>query len=292
MALVTTQQLTDYYNHYRENEITFTKEMIQLLSINPREIYVKCNGNQWPCIINSTSFQLCRIIVGVKGGAYAMLSNKDVGIVSVRFCFVNSDRQPVALFVNGHVEEIKPYMNSAELAVVTIVFTQRPPDDLIEKFGTVFDANENAMRRKEERIVLNPDVKRKLGLEKEETVVHVQGVPRNCVLRDLSFSGAKIIMMGIPKFIMNQPVILQVSFQDPGEVIQIMGVIVGTSSIQGRKDILVASIKFEEKNVPIQYKIRINNYIVTARKNILTNPQSTAAQNTESAKVTQADLPI
>lgn len=187
MAIVTTQQLADYYNHYRENEITFTKETMQLLSINPRELYVKCNGNQWPCIINSASFQLCRIIVGVKGGAYAMLSNKDVGSVSVRFCFVNSDRQPVAFFVNGHVQEIKPYMNSAGLAVVTITFTQRPPDDLIEKLGTVFDANENSIHRKEERIALNPDVKRKLGLEKEETVIQVQGVPRRCVLRTFRF---------------------------------------------------------------------------------------------------------
>lgn len=287
MAIVTTQQLADYYNHYRENEITFTKETMQLLSINPREIYVKCNGNQWPCIINSTSFQLCRIIVGVKGGAYAMLSNKDVGSVSVRFCFINSDRQPVAFSVNGHVQEIKPYMNSAELAVVTIAFTQRPPDDLIEKLGTVFDANENAIHRKEERIVLNPDTKRKLGLEKEETVIQVQGVPRHCVLRDLSFSGAKVIMMGIQKFIMNQPVILQVNFQDPEETLQIKGVIIGTGEIQGRKDILVASIKFDKTTVPIQYKIRINNYIVTIRKNILTN-----GQNSDAQKVTQAALPI
>lgn len=287
MAIVTTQQLADYYNHYRENEITFTKETMQLLSINPREIYVKCNGNQWPCIINSTSFQLCRIIVGVKGGAYAMLSNKDVATVSVRFCFINSDRQPVAFFVNGHVQEIKPYMNSAELAVVTIAFTQRPPDDLIEKLGTVFDANENAIHRKEERIVLNPDTKRKLGLEKEETVIQVQGVPRHCVLRDLSFSGAKVIMMGIQKFIMNQPVILQVNFQDPEETLQIKGVIIGTGEIQGRKDILVASIKFDKTTVPIQYKIRINNYIVTIRKNILTN-----GQNSDAQKVTQAALPI
>ena len=274
MALVTTQQLTDYYDRYRENEIVLSSDMMKLLGMNPREIYVKCYGNQWPCIINSTSFQLCRIIVGVRGGAYAMLSNKDVNIVSVRFSFVNSDRQPVALFVNGRVEEIKPYMSSEELAVVTIAFTQRPPDDLIEKFGVIYDANENAIRRRDVRIVLNPDVNRVLGLEKKETVIHVQGVPRNCILQDLSFSGAKILMMGIPKFIENQPIVLQIAFQDNLEVNQIPGVIVRTSSIEGRKDILAAHIKFDEANIPIQYKISINNYMVMARKTILMNQQN------------------
>ena len=131
MALVTTQQLQDYYDHYRDSEITFTKDITHILKVDPRQIYVKCNGNQWPCIINSTSLMACRIIVGIKGGAYAMLSQKETGPVQVRFCFTNSDGQLISFFVNGRVSDIKPYMNSAELAIITISFTQRPPDDLI-----------------------------------------------------------------------------------------------------------------------------------------------------------------
>ena len=201
MALVTTQQLQDYYDHYRDTEIPFTKEITRILNVDPRQIYVKCNGNQWPCILNSSSLMACKIILGVKGGAYAMLSQKETGPVSVRFCFIDSDKQMLAFFVNGKVSEIKPYMNSAELSVITISFSQRPPDDLIERLGTLLDANANAIRRKEERIIINADVKRKLGLTKEEAIVQIQGVPRHCILRDLSFGGVKIIMMGIQKII-------------------------------------------------------------------------------------------
>ena len=82
-----------------------------------------------------------------------MLSHKETGPVSLRFCFADYDKQMISFFVNGKVSDIKPYMNSAELSVITISFTQRPPDDLIERLGTLLDANANAIRRKEERIM-------------------------------------------------------------------------------------------------------------------------------------------
>ena len=286
MALVTTQQLQDYYDHYRDTEITFTKEITRILNIDPRQIYVKCNGNQWPCIVNSTSLMACRIIVGVKGGAYQMLSQKETGPVQVRFCFIDSDKQMISFFVNGKVSDIKPYMNSAELSIITISFTQRPPDDLIERLGTLLDANANAIRRKEERVILNPDVKRKLGLTKEESIVQIAGVPRHCVLRDLSFGGVKILMMGIQKYVENQQAILQLRFEDPQEVIQVGGIVVATSPIEGRKDILMVSIKFGDKTVPIAYKIRINNYLVNMRKHVFA-PAETTEQKLAAAKAAQ-----
>ena len=215
-----------------------------------------------------------------------MLSQKETGPVQVRFCFVDSDKQMIAFFVNGKVSEIKPYMNSAELSIITISFTQRPPDDLIERLGTLLDANANAIRRKEERIILNPDVKRKLGLTKEEAIVQIQGVPRHCILRDLSFGGVKILMMGIQKYVENQQAILQLRFEDPQEIIQVGGVVVATSPIEGRKDILMVSIKFGDKTVPIAYKIRINNFLVNMRKHVF-QPAETTEQKLAAAKAAQ-----
>ena len=286
MALVTTQQLQDYYDHYRDSEITFTKEITRILKVDPRQIYVKCNGNQWPCIVNSTSLMACRIIVGIKGGAYSQLSQKETGPVQVRFCFTNSDNQMISFFVNGRVSEIKPYMNSAELAIITISFTQRPPDDLIERLGALLDANANAMRRKDERIILNPDVKRKLGLSKEESIVQIQGVPRHCIIRDLSFGGVKIIMVGIQKYVENQQALLQMRFEEPNEVIQVGGVVVASSPVEGRKDILMVSIKFGDKTVPIAYRLRINNYLVNLRKHVFA-PAETTEQKLAAAKAAQ-----
>ena len=70
MAMITAQQLTQYYNDYKSTEITFTKAILKILGLDPRQIYIKIEGVQWPCIINSASFSLARIIIGRNGGAF------------------------------------------------------------------------------------------------------------------------------------------------------------------------------------------------------------------------------
>lgn len=269
MGLATSQQLQNYYDHYRDTEITYTKDILRTLNLDPRQIYVKCNGSQWPCIINSTSFIAARIIIGAKGGAFAEITKKDVPPVNIRFCFIDADNQPLSFFVTGKVSEVKPYMSSQDLVIVTITFTQRPPDDFIEKIGALLDANVNAVRRREERIILNAEVKRKMGLYKEETIVLVQGVPRRCILRDLSFSGVKLILQGLSKFLQDKEAMIQMRFEDPSEILSLKGTVVSTGIVEGRPDIIIASIKYDEQSVPLAYKMRINNYLSNIRKNIL-----------------------
>lgn len=279
MGIATSQQLTRYYDQYRDTEITFTKDIIRALGLDPRQIYVKCNGGQWPCIINSTSFQLARIIVGTKGGAFSELAKKDAPNVNIRFCFrTEAENETIMFLVTGRVAQIQPYMNSKELVVVTIQFTQRPPDDLIEIVGRLLEANANAVRRREERIIINEDSKRKLGLSKEECIVVIQGVPRHCVLRDVSFSGAKILLIGLSQFLKNKEADLRLDFDDPAETLQIKGTIVAADLIQGRKDICAASIRFDESQVPLSYKLHINDYLTQVRKTQLSASDQIAQQ--------------
>ena len=140
MGIITSQQLTKYYDSYRDTEVTFTKDIIRALKLDPRQIYIKCKGGQWPCIINSTSFQLARIIVGTKGGAFQALSARDVQGINIRFAFFDEDNELISFMVPAKVQKITPYMNSHELAVVALTFTQRPPDDLIEIVGKLLEA--------------------------------------------------------------------------------------------------------------------------------------------------------
>lgn len=289
MGIATSQQLTRYYDQYRDTEITFTKDIIRALGLDPRQIYVKCNGGQWPCIINSTSFQLARIIIGTKGGAFSELAKKDAPNVSLRFCFrTEGENDTIMFLVSCRVTQIQPYMNSRELVVVTLQFTQRPPDDLIEIVGRLLEANANAVRRREERIVINEDSKRKLGLVKEECIVDIQGIPRHCVLRDISFSGAKVLLIGISQFLANKNAVLHLEFEDPNETILIKGTVVSADIIQGRKDICAAGIKFDEGQTPISYKMHLNDYLTQIRKTQLSASdqiaQQKAAQQAEMAK--------
>lgn len=287
MGVTTSQQISNYYDLYRDIEITFTKEVIRTLNLDPRQIYVKCAGSQWPCIINSTSFQSARIIIGTKGGAYAQLKDEKSS-VNLRFCFIQSPTQQVSFFVTGRITSIDPYTNSNDLAIVTLTFTQKPPDDLIEIIGQVLEANSNALRRKEERIVISEESKRRLNLTKEETLVFVDNVPRHCIIRDLSFSGAKIILLGLAQFLQDKVCVLRLEFDDPREVIGVQGKIVATDIIQGRKDLVAVSIRFLDEAIPMSYKLHISAYMASTRKKQLAQHNMPEKQGTQKSQ-TKAD---
>lgn len=266
MQIATNQIINNYYELYRENEIVFTKDILRSLKIDPRQLYVKCAGSQWPCIINSTSFQMAKIIIGTAGGAFQQITRKDAPPVNLRYCFIEQNGQPMIFFVSCRVTDVTPYMNSKELAIVTLTFTQRPPDDLIYKIGTLIAANESFIYRREDRIPINENTLRKLGIDKKETMIFIQNVPRRCILWNISFSGAKVILMGVPKFLDNKPCVIRFLFSDPNEIVDIKGVIVKADSIENRKDLVSVGIKYDEDQVPLAYKIRINDYLSLNRK--------------------------
>ena len=287
MAIATNQQIAHYYDSYSDKEVIFTHEILHTLRIAPREIYIKCGGNQWPCIINSTSFKSAKIILGRAGGAFALITQKNAPPINLRFCFfIDKGTETMSFFIAGKVTDVAQYADSKDLAVVTLTYTQRPPDDFIVKIGALIEADINFIQRKEERIVMTGEARYRLGIEKEDTIVYVQNVPRKCILRDLSFSGAKILLLGLPKFVSGKKTVLRIGFNDPAETLDIRGSIVSADFAEGRQGIVTASIKFDEKAVPAVYKLHINDYLTMTKKNLLdTSPktQSVPTQTVEQA---------
>ena len=266
MAITTTQQLNRYYDIYRDAEVTFTKDIIQALNLDPRQVCVKCKDGQWSCIINSTSFMDAKIIIGTQGEAFKALADKENPNCQLKFYFNHFSGEHMTFFISARVDKIEPYANSQDMALVSLQYTQRPPDDLIEILGRMLDANSNAVRRREERIIINADSKRKLNILKEETILAVQDVPRHCVLRDLSFSGARVVMMGIPRFLVNKDALLSIEFDEPIETVQVRGTIVSAEPLEGKPNISTVSVKFDENIMPISYNLHLNDYFSQVRK--------------------------
>ena len=287
MAIATNQQITHYYDSYSDKEVIFSREIMHTLRIVPREIYIKCGGSQWPCIINSTSFKAAKIILGRAGGAFALITQKNAPPVNLRFCFfIDKGTETMSFFIAGKVTGVAQYADSKELAVVTLTYTQRPPDDFIVKIGALIEADINFVRRKEDRIVMTSETRYRLGIEKEDTIVYVQNVPRKCILRDLSFSGAKVVLFGVPKFVSGKEAVLRINFDDPVETVDIRGTIVAAVFAEGRQDIVTASIKFDEQSVPAAYKLHINDYLTMTKNNLL--DVSAQVQRTQPRTVEQA----
>jgi c-di-GMP-binding flagellar brake protein YcgR len=131
--------------------------------------------------------------------------------------------------------------------------------------GRLLDANVNSTKRREERIDITSETLRKLNIVAKETAVFIQAVPRRCILRDISFSGAKIIMMGIARFLVDKEAILRIDFDDPRQSFLLKGTFIRAENIEGKKELIALAIQFAENTIPMGYKIRINEYLGTVR---------------------------
>lgn len=271
MNISNSHTIARYYDFYRDKEIVFTKANLRSLRIDPRQIYIKCNGDQWPCIINSSSLQNARIIIGTASGAYSTLSKNRNVPISIKYSFFDQNNEPIQFYVNCTVFDLKPYQGSNELALLTLEFTSRPPDDLILRIGEFIEVNENFQNRKEERIALNENSLRQLGIPKEESYIFIAGVPRKCIMKDISFGGARVMLVGIPKFLQDKTVELRLFFIDTNEKISLQGIVRAADFLPGRKDISIIHIEFIVEDIPMTYKFHINSYITSYQKQMIEN---------------------
>ena len=262
MPVTTSQQIARYYDQFQKTEVTFTKEVIRAILLNPKQVYLKCLGYQWPCIIYATSMSEARVIVNMQKSLKESLQKAN-NLVSLRFCFVQRDKtDPLSFFVSAKISGFTPYgKDKPDLFFLTLSYTQRPPDDLIEVLGQMLEANLNSSKRKTDRIVVTADSAKRLGLRAKETQIIIDGVPRRAIIRDLSFSGAKVIILGIAKFLVDKDAVLRVDLLDPPESIDITGKVVRYEPVEGRPDIAAFAVLFDEAQVPMKYKLRINNYL-------------------------------
>jgi hypothetical protein len=265
MSILNSQRIETFYNTFKGIDITFTKDMIQVTGLITEQVHLKCGSDFWPCVFFSTSFQGAKIVANIKSGLVDKLQRAN-NSVSLRFCFKDLETgNPLTFFVAGRVIGLAPYKNSEDVSLLSIQFTQRPPDDLIEIVGRVFDANVNSSKRKNDKILITTEAQRKLKLLSKETVAFIQGVPRRCILREVSFINAKVIMLGVAKFIVDKETSLRFDFDDPRESFSVKGKFVHSEEVEGKQEMVALAMDYDEPSVPMGYKIRINECLNVIR---------------------------
>ena len=265
MGVLTAQKVASLYERFKGIDVTFTKDMIQVTGLMTEQVHIKCGSDYWPCVLYATSFQGAKVIANIKSGLMNKIQHAN-NTASLRLCFKTSEKgNPVTFFVASRVMGSAPFKDSEDVVMLTFQFTQRPPDDLIEIVGRVLDANVNSAKRKDERIVLGNESQRRLKLASKETAAFIQAVPRRCILRELSFSNAKLIMLGVAKFLVDKEAALRLDFEDPRESFLVKGKFVRSENVEGKKDMVAVAMVFEEALIPMGYKIRINEFLSTVR---------------------------
>jgi hypothetical protein len=265
MGVLTSQKIAALYERYKGIDVTFTKDMIQVTGLLTEGVHLKCGSDFWPCFLFASSFQGAKLVANTKSGLAGKLQKAN-NLASLRLSFKSSETgNPLTFFVAARVLGMVPYKDSNDISMLSIQYTQRPPDDLIEVIGRVLDANVNSSKRKDERIIVTPETQRKIKLLAKETATFVQGVPRRCILRDLSFSGAKVIINGVAKFLINKETALRLDFDDPRESFLIKGKFIRSEEVEGKKELIALAMEYNDAFIPMGYKIRINDFINTTR---------------------------
>jgi hypothetical protein len=262
MSSLTSQQINRFFDLYKQAEVSFNTRIIEAFSLLPKEVYLRCKGEILPCIIYSTSMESAKVLATLNDRQFTLIREANK-LVSLRFCFKSPDKAtPLAFFVTAKIGGFSRFdKDNADLYFISLTYTQKPPNDLIEMLGVLLDANSNARQRKEIRIDILPKTLKDLNLDSKEALVYIDRVPRKCILRDLSFSGAKVLVVGVAKFLLEKVAVLHLSFGDLSEPLQIGGKIIRYEEVDGRKGIAAIAIYFHEASIPVQYKIRLNEYL-------------------------------
>lgn len=260
MGLITSQQLAQYYSSYKDREITFNRQIIQVLRLLPREVYLKSSGDQLPCILYSSSMAGAKIVASLRAGALRQVRLAG-NSVSLRFAFGRADKpESLHFFIPAKITNFTFYDTARpDLYFLSLEYTTKPPDDLIEMLGQVFEAHSNFTRRKDERIELNPATIKLMGIQSKEAALVLEKRTRRCIIRDLSFSGSKVLLFGARPEDVRKTAVLQFSLLTQRESIAIPGAIVRFEEVVGRDDIGAFGIRFLEGQIPMSYKMLINN---------------------------------
>ncbi len=264
--MITNQQLTRYFEEYGDQEVTFTRQVNQILGLLPKQVFLKCQADTLPCLIYSSSLRGAKVLVSLRLETLWRLQESS-GALALRFCFARESKVPLAFSVSARLTAQTVYnRETPDLYFLSLEYTHRPPDDLIEILGGLLEASRNAQKRAEERIEVTPASMKHLGLESREAALTVGEVEGRCLLRDLSFSGAKVLVHGKAEAFLDKQVLLRPAFADPKVQVSLSGRVLRWEGMANREDIGAIAILFAPESVPIQYKLAINSGLRAPRR--------------------------
>ena len=166
----------------------------------PRNMYLRVLDRELPCTVFSSSMASARVIANVKANFFLDLKRPNTRL-ALRWCFKRQDKaEPMTFFVPCRATGFTHFnVQKPGVQMMTLMFTQKPPNDLIEILGGLLEANWNSQQRREERIPITPENMKKLGMESRDATLRIGETSRPCLLRDLSFIGAEVLVPGLTR---------------------------------------------------------------------------------------------
>lgn len=257
--MLASRVIKEFYAKYKDIDVLFNKNVILATGLVSKHTFIKYADAQQPCVLYSSSMETGKIFTALKSRTAEELKNGHEKM-SLRLAFKRADsKNLLTFFVSSKIIAVSQY-DSANINTIHLSYNPPIPDSLVEVLGELLEAKTNAEKRKEERITLNPSSIRRLGLESSNAHVWIEGLSQKCIIRDLSFVGTKILVIGNAKFVVEKEIALRLHFEGH-QPFDIVGTVIRNEEIVGRPDAAAIGIAFNEKEIPALYTIRLNDFL-------------------------------
>jgi len=256
---LTSQHLARLYEEFAETEVTFNAQVILESGLLTSEVRLTAGSRHLPCVLYASSMRGARVILEVDQAEGDLLL-RNTSAASLHMGFRRrEDKAAVSFFVPCRIESLSEYSSRRpQVRFASAEYTQKPSDLLIETLGSILEIKSNELRRRDQRIVMTPEVLKRIGLQSRESCLAIEGTPLRCFLRDLSFGGAKVLLstFGLPQ----RPgkVHLKLGRCEMPDDTVLDGSIVRVEDVQGHAEIVALSIQYSS-DPPISYKQKINS---------------------------------
>lgn len=282
MTLLGTSVLQNLYQEYLNTELTYSKEVAAGLGLLPAESSLKWQGDLYSCVVHSCSFKAAKVLVRLTGAQWkAMEYGSKITTLTLTFLQPKTGKKELFQF-NGNLQALQQHgAPEGELSILlAVVFNHRPPEGFLQAHGSYLNLKKEANQRKEDRIPLNAEAKELLGLANLNTTVVVDHIERKCLLRELSYNGARVILTGVAPFLLDKPFSLTVpmagraAFDIPGKILR-------AEAVEGHKGLAVIALGYHPDRVPVEYLRTLQKGFklgLGARKTVAPPPRPTGPQ--------------
>lgn len=259
MQNLTSQHLARLYEEFSETEVTFNAQVILESGLVTSGVRLTVGARHLPCVLYACSMRGARVILEVEqAGGDQLVRNTSAASLRMGF-HRKEDKAPVSFFVPCRVESLSEYSaRRPQVRFASLEFTQKPSDALVETLGSILEIKSSELRRRDQRIVMTPEVLQRIGLPSRESCLAIEGTPVRCFLRDLSFGGAKVLLsaLGLPQ----KPgrVHLKLGRCEVPDQTVLDGSVVRMEDVQGHSELVALSIQYSS-DPPISYKQKINS---------------------------------
>jgi hypothetical protein len=253
MTVLGSSILQNFYQEFLNTELTYSKEVSIGLGLLP-ETTLRWKGEVFPCVVHSCSFQAAKVLVRLNAGqGKAGEFGNRTTTLTLTFREPGSAKKDLYQF-NGTTQILQQHgAEEGERSILLeMTFNHQPAEGFLQIQGSYLALKKEAHQRKEDRIPLTAENKDLLGLGNLNTTITIDHIERKCLLRELSFSGAKVILTGVAPFLIDKNFSLSVPIAEKTSVL-ISGKIVRAEAVEGHRGMAVIALGYQQDQVPMDY---------------------------------------